>query len=87
MSSEDFGPFWRDRLIDDAAVGEFLSMGKSTVWKQLEADPAFPKPIKWGQRKPRKNDGRVDARFTRWRLGDVVDFSRRLTGTEDQGAA
>jgi hypothetical protein len=73
----DFGPFWRDRLVTDAVVAEFLGMGKSTVWKQVAEDPEFPKPIKWGERAPRKCDGRVDAKFTRWRFGDVVDFARR----------
>jgi len=75
-----------NRLVDVEFVAEFLSVSRRTVWREVDRNPDFPQPIKFGQRAARQarkggrssrvGAGRVDARFARWRYADLLAFAK-----------
>lgn len=83
-SGADVGP-GEPLLIDVEEVARLLSMGARSVLRTADADPSFPQPVRIGARAPRKCDGRIDARFTRWRLADVRAFALGQTGDAGGG--
>jgi hypothetical protein len=83
-SGADVGPS-EPLLIDVDEVARLLGMHWRSVLRVADADPSFPQPLRFGARKARKGDGRIDARFTRWRLADVRAFALGQTGDAGGG--
>jgi predicted DNA-binding transcriptional regulator AlpA len=70
-------------LVGVDVVAAILSMSERTVYREADANPEFPQPRKWGERKGR--DGKAQARFTRWVFAEVREFALRRFGHAGSG--
>lgn len=61
-----------DRLLNDKQVAAKLSLGVSTIWRDLR-EGKLPRPVKYGT-------------MTRWKESDIDKFIERLPYAEDLAA-
>ncbi|WP_371311882.1 helix-turn-helix transcriptional regulator [Pseudovibrio flavus] len=50
--------------VSDKQLAERWSVSRQTIWRWIESDPTFPKPVK------------LSPRCTRWRLPEVEEWEK-----------